>query len=96
MRKLTKDDILTLIDVDVDGIIDGLPCQSWSEAGSLKGIEYERVQLFFDYIRIFKEFKSKFSLAENVSGLLTNRHNETVKHSRLSHKIDFGNEWLVL
>ena len=24
---------------DIDGIIGGPPCQSWSEAGSLKGIE---------------------------------------------------------
>lgn len=32
---------------DVAGIIGGPPCQSWSEAGSLKGIEDARGQLFF-------------------------------------------------
>ena len=40
---------------DVDGIIGGPPCQSWSEAGALRGIEDERGKLFFDYIRILKQ-----------------------------------------
>lgn len=57
-----------------DGIIGGPPCQSWSEAGALRGIEDHRGQLFFDYIRIIKEKKPKFFLAENVSGILAARH----------------------
>ena len=36
----------------VTGIIGGPPCQSWSEAGSLTGIEDARGQLFYEYIRI--------------------------------------------
>ena len=64
----------------VDGIIGGPPCQSWSEAGSLKGIEDERGQLFYDYIRILRKVKPKFFLAENVSGMLANRHNEAVQN----------------
>lgn len=63
---------------DIDGIIGGPPCQSWSEAGSLKGIEDARGQLFYDYIRILKEKQPKFFLAENVSGMLANRHSEAV------------------
>lgn len=66
--------------VDVDGIIGGPPCQSWSEAGSLKGINDARGQLFFDYIRILRRVKPKFFLAENVSGMLANRHNEAVQN----------------
>lgn len=65
---------------EVDGIIGGPPCQSWSEAGALRGIEDERGQLFFDYIRILRKVKPKFFLAENVSGMLSNRNNEAVKH----------------
>ncbi len=64
----------------IDGIIGGPPCQSWSEAGSLKGIEDERGQLFFDYIRILKEFNPKFFLAENVSGMLSKRHSKAVQN----------------
>ena len=68
IRQVTKEDIEQYIDGEIDGIIGGPPCQSWSEAGSLKGIKDARGQLFFDYIRILKEFQPKFFLAENVSG----------------------------
>jgi DNA (cytosine-5)-methyltransferase 1 len=56
-----------------DGIIGGPPCQSWSEAGSLRGIEDKRGQLFYDFIRILEYIKPKFFLAENVSGMLAGR-----------------------
>lgn len=65
---------------DIDGIIGGPPCQSWSEAGSLRGIEDARGQLFYEYIRILKEKQPKFFLAENVSGMLANRHSEAVEN----------------
>lgn len=80
IRQITKNDIAPFITGEVDGIIGGPPCQSWSEAGSLRGIEDARGQLFFDYIRILKDFKPKFFLAENVSGMLANRHSEAVKN----------------
>ena len=80
VRKINKDDMVEYINGDVDGIIGGPPCQSWSEAGALRGIEDERGQLFFDYIRILKEFKPKFFLAENVSGMLANRHDDAVQN----------------
>ena len=63
---------------DCDGIIGGPPCQSWSEAGSLKGINDSRGQLFFDFIRILKDKKPKFFVAENVSGMMSKRHQEAV------------------
>ena len=80
VRKITKTDISPFVNGEVDGIIGGPPCQSWSEAGSLKGIDDARGQLFYDYIRILKEFTPKFFLAENVSGMLANRHNEAVQN----------------
>ena len=61
---------------DCDGIIGGPPCQSWSEAGALRGIEDQRGQLFFEYIRIIDKKRPKFFLAENVSGILFPRHRE--------------------
>lgn len=61
---------------DVDGIIGGPPCQSWSEAGAGRGINDKRGQLFFDYIRLLKEKQPKFFLAENVSGILHPKHAE--------------------
>lgn len=61
------------------GIIGGPPCQSWSEAGSLKGIEDARGQLFYEYIRILRDKQPLFFVAENVSGMLARRHAEAVQ-----------------
>lgn len=80
IRKVTKEDISEFLYGEVDGIIGGPPCQSWSEAGSLRGIEDARGQLFYDYIRILEDFRPKFFLAENVSGMLAGRHSEAVKN----------------
>lgn len=79
VRQVTEQDIREMFNGRVDGIIGGPPCQSWSEAGSLRGIDDARGQLFFEYIRILKQFKPKFFLAENVKGMLANRHSEAVK-----------------
>lgn len=71
---------------ECDGIIGGPPCQSWSEAGSLRGINDARGQLFFDYIRILKTKQPKFFVAENVSGMLARRHHEAVQNIITSFK----------
>lgn len=59
---------------DCDGIIGGPPCQSWSEAGSKKGLLDPRGQLFFNFIRIVEVKQPRFFLAENVPGLLADRN----------------------
>lgn len=56
------------------GIIGGPPCQSWSEAGAGRGINDSRGQLFYDYIRIVEDKQPLFFLAENVSGILAEKH----------------------
>ena len=82
--KLIEGDIRSIKEEDfpdeIDGIIGGPPCQSWSEAGALRGIEDDRGKLFYEYIRILKNKQPKFFLAENVSGMLANRHSEAVKN----------------
>lgn len=82
--KLIEGDIRNIKEEDlpdnVDGIIGGPPCQSWSEAGSLKGIDDDRGKLFYEYIRILKNKRPKFFLAENVSGMLADRHSEAVNN----------------
>ncbi len=82
--RLIEADIRSIQEQDfpngIDGIIGGPPCQSWSEAGALRGIEDKRGQLFFDYIRILREKQPKFFLAENVSGMLANRHTTAVSN----------------
>jgi DNA (cytosine-5)-methyltransferase 1 len=71
---------------DCDGIIGGPPCQSWSEAGALRGIEDKRGQLFFDFMRILEAKKPKFFLAENVSGMLLPRHKQSLENIKSMFK----------
>ena len=71
---------------DCDGIIGGPPCQSWSEAGAMRGIEDYRGQLFFDFIRILKHKKPYFFLAENVAGMLAQRNMEAVQNIQQKFK----------
>ena len=63
---------------DCDGIIGGPPCQSWSEAGSKRGIADKRGQLFYEFMRILADKKPKFFLAENVSGMLLPAHKDAL------------------
>jgi DNA (cytosine-5)-methyltransferase 1 len=64
---------------ECDGIIGGPPCQSWSEAGAGKGATDKRGKLFWEYIRILEDKQPKFFLAENVSGILSKRHEASFK-----------------
>lgn len=80
--KLLKADVSTIKSSDFpecDGVIGGPPCQSWSEAGSLRGIDDPRGQLFYEYIRILKDKRPKFFLAENVKGMMAKRHTDAVE-----------------
>lgn len=81
--ELIKGDIRKISSKDFpecDGIIGGPPCQSWSEAGSLRGIDDERGKLFYEYIRILKDKQPKFFVAENVSGMFASRHSKAVNN----------------
>lgn len=62
-----------------EGIIGGPPCQSWSEGGALRGIDDPRGQLFYEYIRILQATQPYFFVAENVSGMLAQRHSAAVQ-----------------
>ncbi len=78
----TKLDRRSICDIETSeipnciGIIGGPPCQSWSEGGAKRGLSDERGRLFYDYIRVLKAKKPLFFLAENVSGMLTERHKD--------------------
>lgn len=76
---------------ECDGIIGGPPCQSWSEAGALRGINDKRGQLFYDFIKILNEKQPKFFLAENVSGMLLPVHKEALGNIKSMFK-DCGYE----
>jgi DNA (cytosine-5)-methyltransferase 1 len=80
---------------DVQGFIGGPPCQSWSEAGSSRGIDDKRGQLFWEYLRLIEAKKPHFFLAENVSGILFNRHSTAFKDilegfANLGYNVSYG------
>jgi len=52
-----------------DLLCGGSPCQSFSIAGSQKGFEDPRGQLFWEYVRILKEVKPRFFIFENVASM---------------------------
>lgn len=52
----------------------GFPCQDLSIAGKGKGLSGERSGLFFEAIRIVKEFKPEVFIFENVKGLLSSNN----------------------
>ena len=66
IRKLSvKKDKLAPVDI----LHAGFPCQSFSQAGSRRGFEDERGKLFFEIIRLVKEFgpkKPKVIVLENA------------------------------
>ena len=77
-----------------DGIIGGPPCQSWSLAGEMRGAKDERGQLFYEYIRVLKDKKPGFFLAENVPGIISSTHlsefNKIVKKfSSVGYEVTF-------
>ena len=74
---------------DTLGLIGGPPCQSWSEAGRLRGIKDSRGQLFFEFIRVLRDKQPLFFLAENVSGMLASRHKEALENIK-NHFIGSG------
>ncbi len=91
----TKLDRRSIVDIpstdipDAIGLIGGPPCQSWSEAGKSRGIEDHRGQLFFEFIRVLRDKKPLFFLAENVSGMLAPKHSEALNNIK-NHFIESG------
>ena len=96
---LDKSDIRKIEDLpkdNIDGVIGGPPCQSWSEAGSLKGIDDPRGKLFFEYLRILDLVKPKFFLAENVVGMLHQRNRASLEYIVESFSKDYLVEFQLL
>jgi len=90
--KLDRRSIVAIPSSDIPeaiGLIGGPPCQSWSEAGALRGIDDHRGQLFFEFIRVLRDKKPLFFLAENVSGMLAGRHNEALENIK-NHFVESG------
>lgn len=56
---------------DVDVVVGGPPCQSFSTAGRRRGVQDPRGTLLWDYLRFIEALNPKFFLMENVRGLVS-------------------------
>lgn len=61
----------------VDILVGGSPCQSFSTYGKKQGLEDARGTLFYDYARIIKETSPKVFIYENVAAIKTNDNGHT-------------------
>ncbi len=88
---------------NIDLIVGGVPCQSWSVAGKMKGFDDPRGKLWMDTIRVVELNKPKAFIFENVKGLMDPRNKANLDliensfrklgyavQSRLLNSYDFG------
>jgi DNA (cytosine-5)-methyltransferase 1 len=69
---------------NIDIVVGGIPCQSYSTAGKREGLNNpDKGGLFYDYLRILDEIEPKMCMIENVEGLL-NINNGTVINYMIS------------
>jgi len=78
----------------VDVLTAGFPCQPFSVAGNKDGFKDPRGNLFFEIIRLLKEFgnnRPKILLMENVKNLLT--HNGGKTFSKILNEVQASGYW---
>jgi DNA (cytosine-5)-methyltransferase 1 len=80
---------------EVTGFIGGPPCQSWSEAGSARGINDKRGKLFLTYMDLVAAKLPAFFQAENVSGILFDKHSKAFRRilngfAKLGYNVSYG------
>lgn len=64
---------------DIDVLIGGFPCQSFSTVNPTKDINDERANLYKQIVRFLKEKHPKYFICENVKGLLTLQKGAIIK-----------------
>lgn len=82
---------------DLDILIGGSPCQSFSNYGHKLGLEDIRGTLFYDYARIIKESKPKIFIYENVENVTKNDKGKTWDVMlRVWESLGYNIEWSIL
>ena len=77
-------------DEQIDLLVGGSPCQSFSVIGKRGGLEDTRGTLFYEYARIVKESQPKAFIYENVLGMLNHDKGKTWETiSNVFHSLDY-------
>jgi DNA (cytosine-5)-methyltransferase 1 len=79
---------------NMDILLGGFPCQGFSVANIKRSMEDERNFLYKEMLRIVKDKKPKYFLAENVKGLLSMQKGEVINmivddFTKLGYKVDY-------
>ena len=79
---------------DFDILLGGFPCQGFSVANKKRSMNDDRNFLYKEMLRIIKDKKPSFFLAENVKGLLSMHRGEVIKmikkdFENLGYKVDY-------
>lgn len=70
------DEYKDLPDTDIDVILGGFPCQSFSLSGKRKGLSDPRGILYRQMIKVIMRYMPKMFIAENVDGIRNSRKNQ--------------------
>lgn len=81
------------IDIPIDIIVGGFPCQDISVAGKGEGLAGERSGLFFEIVRLAEEIQPKFLFLENVSAIRTRGLDRVVQELT---EVGYDSRWCML
>ena len=77
---------------DIDLLVGGSPCQSFSLVGKQRGLGDTRGTLFYEYARLVDEIKPKVFIYENVRAVLSNDSGKTWETMTKIFE-DLGYDW---
>lgn len=89
IRNVDPYDVLEAIKLkpgELDILVGGPPCQSFSTAGRRGTVQDPRGELLWDFLRFVEVMQPKFFLMENVRGLIS----AALKHRRLAERPERG------
>lgn len=88
---------------NIDLLVGGSPCQSFSTRGKRQGFDDARGKLFFEYLRVLSEIRPKVFVYENVTGIIYHNKGKTYKdifnnfekigynlHVKILNALDYG------
>lgn len=81
----------------VDLLVGGSPCQSFSLVGKQRGLEDTRGTLFYEYARLIKEISPKVFIYENVRAVVSNDSGRTwAKMQQVFAELGYDCSWSIL
>jgi DNA (cytosine-5)-methyltransferase 1 len=71
---------LNQLPFEIDVLVGGVPCQPWSIAGKMQGLDDPRGKLWLDVFRVVKINQPKAFIFENVKGLTEPRNKSSLEY----------------